>query len=177
MLVGSGIHSFVWASTIRGAQWGQLEAGLPEAITWITQHTPETAAFLTEWSEGYDVQTHARRATATDGFAEHPLAIDRLPRIAEAFVSSDETRLLELCREFQVSYVLVPPANRIYSYSREAGVPSYHFVDHMGMPTARGKTTVFLRMVFAPELLAGFELLYKTPGPVNRSYKVYRVRE
>jgi asparagine N-glycosylation enzyme membrane subunit Stt3 len=91
------------------------------AMHWVSENTPQDAAFAHWWDYGYWVQTLGNRATLADGQYNGPWITHNLGRYLLTTPTPDSA--LSLMKSFNVSYLLIDPTD-LGKYSAYSSIGS-----------------------------------------------------
>lgn len=143
---------------------GKFKAAMQE----IRKRTPENAVILSNWSDGYEIQTYCRRPTLTDGLLESPQVIERTVTLSDIIFSHDPQRLLRFCQRYGAGYILMP-RNKTKALATYANLKVRDYF-YKGKPTVGGKDTVIAKLITPPFQLPFFKHLYD-----NSEFVLYEV--
>jgi hypothetical protein len=146
----------------------QIEPDLKQAIGAINKLLPKHAVILCDWPEGYFIQTYCMRPTLTDGLLESPQIIQRAIAIAKIYYSTDENALLEFCRRFGVTHILIS-VEQEQTYAVYAGIDYDNY--RIGKRDASFKSTLFYRLIRDADSLKSFSRLYS-----NATFILYEIK-
>ena len=140
-------------------------------VGFLRDHTPRDAVVLSFWDAGYDIQTHARRATVMDGLLESDENRRRIFAFDRALMRPVPDSLGALCARHRASWLLVPPLPYLYTAAAVAGDPIATRIAG-GLPLRVGVDTerVLYHLMAADVLVPGFQLAYRAGD-----YRVYEL--
>ena len=160
----------VWLS---GTRQSRLDPRFRAALEALRDATPPGATVLTLWSDGYDVQRYAGRATVVDGFLEGDEARRRLVETAGALMQTSTDSLAAVCRRYGARWLLVPPSPSLYGV---AVITGYPFIDKLvppGVPLTRAEgDRVIIRMMVLGDAEPPFEKVFD-----RDNYRIYRLAD
>jgi hypothetical protein len=139
------------------------------ALTFLRDHTPRDAVILAFWDGGYDIQTHAGRATAIDGLLESDENRRRIFAFDAALMAATPDSLERLCELHHARWLLVPPLPYLYTVAAVAGDPIAARIAR-GDPLRVGVDTerVLYHLMVADVQYPGFRRAYQAGD-----YRVY----
>ena len=142
---------------------------LKQALYVINDIAPKNAVMLCYWADGYPIQTYCNRPTLTDGLFESPEIVKRIIALSKIYYGKDESGLTGFCKKYGAAYLLVPE-NRKMAYAGYVGV-NYDEYYPKGMPTAKARETVLYKLLYEPDKINNFELLFQ-----NTEYRLYKIK-
>ena len=148
----------------------EIRPYLKQVLVNINKNLPRNSVILCYWSDGYPIQTYCGRPTVTDGLFESPEIVRRIIDISKIYYSYNEDELLNFCKKYGVTHILVP-ANRKHVYAGYAGV-QYGKYYQKGGPTAMGSLTNLHKLIYTPEELNNFHRLFS-----NKEFSLYQVKQ
>lgn len=83
----------------------------------LNEHAPANAIVGAPWWYGYDLQSHAARATLADGLLENRENQRRIIEFYTALLAPDPDTLTAFCRAHQVTHLLIPPADEFTNFA------------------------------------------------------------
>jgi len=139
------------------------------ALMFVRERTPREAVILGFWDEGYNLQTHAERATVMDGLLESDENRRRIFAFDSALMAPTPEALERLCARYHVTWLFVPPLPYLYTVAAVAGDPIAARIAH-GLPLRVGVDTerVLYHLMAGDIPLPSFRLAYRAGD-----YRVY----
>lgn len=147
----------------------RIEPNLVEAMDAVNRLTPKGSAILGHWSDGYVMQTYGERPTTTDGLLESSEIVRRIVSESGAYYSSSEDDLWNLCKKYGTDYILLR-VDKKNAYAIYAGLDFRRYYGDAG-PTDEGMMTTLFRLIYTPERIKRFSLLFR-----NENFLLYAVK-
>jgi hypothetical protein len=150
MVAWTGLEGVALARVLPSA----LPPAVARGVELLAHHADPGDVVLADWGNGYTIQLGARLPTVTDGFLESEAMRRRIGAFARALYADDEAVLADLCARYDVRFVWIPGQRR-QMLARHAGLD--HRLYWAGRePTARGRRTVYGRILAVPGTLTRF---------------------
>ena len=132
------------------------------ALDWIREHTRPGEGVLSFWSLGYAIQTYTHRPTVMDGMLEAHANRQAMEAFSDALYDEEEAMLTSFCREYDVTWLLLP-LNRKADLAAMAGRRYSDYFDD-NRPTNKGHATVLAKLIYEPASLQTLSLAAQLPG-------------
>jgi len=149
----------------------EMRPYLQEAILKFQEIKKDKLPVLSYWSYGYVIQEYLDSPTYLDGLLESPKVHERLVKMSRLLFQKDEKTFYDFCKEYKMEYFFVDKwYTRSQLYALYAEYPYREFFKEKGQPTEFGKKIIRSRLIYFPQSLKKFKLIYKNPR-----FNVYKI--
>lgn len=165
--LGTAWRTGVYVSHVRL----ELRPFLQDALVNLDKINKNRLPVICYWSYGYVVQTYAKSPTFLDGLLESPIVHKRLVEMSNLLLQDDEEKFYQFCKKYGMGVYFVDKWNsRTQLYALYAEKNYFDYFTSEGRPTPLGANTVRARMVFAPNTLSKFRLVY-----ANQRFSIFMI--
>ena len=148
----------------------RLDPDLDAGLRYLREHTPAGARVASLWEYGYDIESTADRATLVDGLLESPLNQRRILELDAAFMAPGPDSLAHLCRRRGAGWVLVPPADLLYTVARLTNEKLAADLLRGDPPEGEDLNRALVRLMLPEAAAPPFEPMF-----ASGAWRVYRV--
>lgn len=149
----------------------EMRPYLQEAILDFQKIKKDKLPVLSYWSYGYVIQEYLDSPTYLDGLLESPTVHERLVKMSRLLFQKDENLFYKFCEQYEMKYFFVDKwYTRSQLYALYAEYPYRRFFAQKGKPTEFGKDIIRSRLIYFPQTLKKFKLIYKNPR-----FNIYKI--
>ena len=149
----------------------EMRPYLQEAIVDFQKIKKDKLPVMSYWSYGYVIQEYLDSPTYLDGLLESPKVHERLVKMSQLLFQKDEQTFYDFCKEYKMEYFFVDKwYTRTQLYALYAEYPYGRYFKAKGEPTDFGKDTIRSRLIYFPQTLKKFKLIYK-----NQRFNIYKI--
>ncbi len=169
-LVLGALATAICGVLLAASRRSRLEPGFEACAAFLRSQPPHDRIVLTTAEFGYDVQRYAGCGTLTDGLLESRENQRRILETTSTLLQPNDAKVVELCRRYRVTHLLIPPGELLYNIASITAEPFLERLEQ-GLPLeGRDLDRVLVRLMLHERSAPTFEQMFE-----SRGFRVYRI--